>query len=148
MLLLADTVVLLWNPATRCSTKFLEPLPYPEDLSYGVLAGLCYDSCTRDYTAVLLLRHDCADQGRGDPFVISASLKNKKWRSVQFPYNLNSARGGVEYRNTFHWWVSDIKHLYYDEDFFIDWEVDYPSGGNRIVYFDLEDDEFRSLPTP
>nr|GMD62416.1 F-box/kelch-repeat protein At3g23880-like [Ipomoea batatas] len=128
----------LWNPTTRCSTKVLK-LPYQEMLNPVILAaGLCYDSCTRDYKVVLLLRRLLRlGHGFGDPFVISASLNHKEWRPVEFPYN--SARGGVEFRNTFHWWASDIKDLDRDRDM---------SGGNRILYFDLVRDEFRIVPIP
>nr|GMD59331.1 F-box/kelch-repeat protein At3g23880-like [Ipomoea batatas] len=133
--------ILLWNPLTKCSTKVLES-PGPMGLkSLGALAGLCYDSRTRDYKVVLLLlcdsmrMHDFDDQ-----YVISASLTHKKWRSVRFPYFFGSTRGSVGFRNTFHWWVSDITD--------IDW-YDLPRAHmNRILYFDPVHDEFRILPTP
>nr|GMD57125.1 F-box/kelch-repeat protein At3g23880-like [Ipomoea batatas] len=96
-----------------------------------ILGGLCYVSSTRDYKAVILIRPLIGPGHEfGYPFVISASLSHKEWRPVQFPYNLNSANGNVEFRNTFYWWASDIK----------DWdcERDFISGGdrNKILYFD------------
>ncbi|XP_019192277.1 PREDICTED: F-box protein CPR30-like [Ipomoea nil] len=128
VLVVTERDILLWNPSTRCSTKVLE-WPYPEQSKRVILTGLCYDPCTRDYKAVLLL---CSH-----PFVISVSLNRKEWRPVEFPYSLLCVGGGVDFRNTFHWWVSDIR--YRDRDF---------SSGNRIVYFDPAHDEFRILPTP
>ncbi|XP_031111864.1 F-box/kelch-repeat protein At3g23880-like [Ipomoea triloba] len=147
VLLLAERDILLWNPFTRYLTKVLK-VPYPKELNSVILGGLCYDSSTRDYKAVLSIR-PLIEPGLqfGYPFVISASLSHKEWRRVQFPYNLDSAKGGVEFRNntfhcTFHWWASDIKDW--------EWKMDYFSGGNRnrIVYFDPVCDEFIILPTP
>ncbi|XP_019192369.1 PREDICTED: uncharacterized protein LOC109186714 [Ipomoea nil] len=56
LLAAAERDILLWNPLTRCLTKVLES-PYPGIKNSGVLAGLCYNSRTRDYKVVLLLRH-------------------------------------------------------------------------------------------
>nr|GMD65063.1 F-box/kelch-repeat protein At3g23880-like [Ipomoea batatas] len=140
-----DRDIFLWNPSTRCSTKVLE-LPYPEKSNSVLLGGLCYDSCTRDYKAVLSIRPLIGpgplDREFGNPFVISTSLNHEEWRPVQFPYNLDSTRGGVEFHNTFHWWASDIENWHSNMDYF--------SGGNRnrIVYFDPVCDEFKILPTP
>nr|GMD65065.1 F-box/kelch-repeat protein At3g23880-like [Ipomoea batatas] len=143
VLLVVNRDILLWNPSTRCSTKVLEWPDRPIRNMHN-LAGLCYDSCTRDYTAVLLFRY--LGYYSGDPIVASASLNHKEWRQVQFPFHYNSAIGSVEFRNTFHWWVSDIK--YWD----LDWnrDMNYLSGGDRnmILYFDPVHDEFRILPTP
>nr|GMD24580.1 F-box/kelch-repeat protein At3g23880-like [Ipomoea batatas] len=142
VLVVTERDLLLWNPSTRCSTKVLErPYPYPE----AVLARLCYDSCTRDYKAVLVhyraygpelvLSASLNHKEWGYSLVISASLNHKEWRPVEFPYYcLRSIRGGVNFRNTFHWWgVSEIKHK---------------DPGNKIIYFDPALDKFRILPTP
>nr|GMD62414.1 F-box/kelch-repeat protein At3g23880-like [Ipomoea batatas] len=149
LLLIAERDILLWNPSTRCLMKVLH-LPYPKESNMVILGGLCYVSSTRDYKAVILIRPLMALIGPrrefGYPFAISASLNHKEWRSVQFPYNLNSVNGNVEFRNTFyctfHWWASDIENWHSNMDYF--------SGGNRnrIVYFDPVCDEFKILPTP
>ncbi|XP_019192254.1 PREDICTED: F-box protein CPR30-like [Ipomoea nil] len=136
LLRVAKKDIWLWNPSTKCSTKVLE-LPYPEELDTGIIeagAGLCYDSYTRDYKVVLL------SYNYGNQFVISASLNHKKWRPVQFPCHFISVRGSVEFRNTIHWWASDMK----------DWDRDrdYLSGRNRIIYFNPLREEFRILPLP
>nr|GMD59335.1 F-box/kelch-repeat protein At3g23880-like [Ipomoea batatas] len=132
----------LWNPTTtRCSKKVLES-PYPARLNPNLFGGLCYDPCTRDYKVVLSLRPIKPDHDYGYPLLISASLNHKEWRPVQFPCNLVSARGGIEFRNTFHWWASDIKDWDRDRDYL------WAAGRNRIVYFDPVHDEFRILPTP
>nr|GME17761.1 F-box/kelch-repeat protein At3g23880-like [Ipomoea batatas] len=127
-----DRDIFLWNPSTRCLRKVLE-FPYPEVLV--ILGGLCYDSCTKDYKVVLSI-------GPGLVFgvFISASFKHKKWRQVQFPCNSKSVRAGLEFRNTFHWWASDMKDW--------DWYKNFSSDRNKIVYFDPAHDEFRILPLP
>ncbi|XP_019192351.1 PREDICTED: F-box/kelch-repeat protein At3g23880-like [Ipomoea nil] len=141
LLAAAERDILLWNPLTRCLTKVLES-PYSGIKSSGALAGLCYYPRTRNYKVVLLFRHL---MDYDNPWcVISASLTHKNWRSVQFPYCFDSIRDGVSFRNTFHWWVSDIPDPYW-------YSVgDYPprANKNRIIYFDYVRDEFRILPTP
>ncbi|XP_019188161.1 PREDICTED: F-box/kelch-repeat protein At3g23880-like [Ipomoea nil] len=151
LLQVAKKDIWLWNPSTKCSTKVLE-LPYPEKLNPIIIeAGLCYDSCTRDYKVVLLLRRHLIRLGHdfGDRFVISASLNHKEWQPMHFPCNLDSVLKGdsVEFRNTFHWWASDMK----------DWDTfhwlasdmkDWDRYKNRIIYFDPVHDEFRILPLP
>ncbi|XP_031114188.1 F-box/kelch-repeat protein At3g23880-like [Ipomoea triloba] len=133
----------LWNPSTKCSTKVLES-PYPEEFNHIYLGGLCYDSCTSDYKVVLLIHPIGFDPFEFGypfyPFFISASFKHKKWRQVQFPCNSKSVRAGLEFRNTFHWWASDMKDW--------DWYKNYSSDRNKIVYFDPAHDEFRILPLP
>ncbi|XP_019192392.1 PREDICTED: F-box/kelch-repeat protein At3g23880-like [Ipomoea nil] len=139
LLAAAERDILLWNPLTRCLTKVLES-PYPGIKNSGVLAGLCYNSRTRDYKVVLLLLHL---MDYDNPWcVIFANLTHKNWRSVRFPYCFDSIRGGVNFRDTFHWWVSDVPDPY--------WYRGYSSRANknRIIYFDPMRDEFRILPTP
>ncbi|XP_031116708.1 putative F-box protein At1g47790 [Ipomoea triloba] len=111
VLLMAERDILLWNPSTRCLTKVLES-PYPEESNLVLLGGLCYDSCTRDYKAVLSIRSLIGplDREFGNPFVISTSLNHEEWPPVQFPYNFNSANGNLEFRNTFYRWANDIEN--------------------------------------
>nr|GMD59334.1 F-box/kelch-repeat protein At3g23880-like [Ipomoea batatas] len=134
LLLVDNRDIWLWNPSTKCSTKVLES-PYSEDLHVVILGGLCYDSCTKDYKVVLSI-------GPGLVFgvFISASFNHKKWRQVQFPCNSKSVRAGLEFRNTFYWWASDMKDW--------DWYKNFSSDRNKIVYFDPAHDEFRILPLP
>ncbi|XP_019176475.1 PREDICTED: F-box/kelch-repeat protein At3g23880-like [Ipomoea nil] len=137
VLLVVERDLLLWNPSTGCSMKVLErPYRFPDLYPKIILAGLCYDSCTTDYKAVLLLN----GSNFGHSLVIS-SLNHKEWRPVEFPYCPDSIRDGVNFRNTFHWLVvSDYK---YD-----DVGLGFSSSGNKIIYFDPVCDEFRILPTP
>nr|GLL31800.1 F-box/kelch-repeat protein At3g23880-like [Ipomoea trifida] len=116
--------ILLWNPSTRCCTKVLE-LPrlsrtFPDD----VVSGLCYVSSSGDYKVVLLF---CVGF---DDNVMVASLKNKEWRKVAYPYREYSSRMGVNFRNTLHWRA-----------------ISWTRRPHTIIYFKAESDEFKELPT-
>nr|GLL22360.1 F-box/kelch-repeat protein At3g23880-like [Ipomoea trifida] len=94
--------ILLWNPSTRCCTKVLElqELLHSGE-NHNVVSGLCYVPSTGDYKAVVCLLSDTTT-------VLVASLKNKEWRKVLFPYEEEFIRdGGVNFRNTPHWRVGD-----------------------------------------
>nr|GMD14933.1 F-box/kelch-repeat protein At3g23880-like [Ipomoea batatas] len=121
--------ILLWNPSTRCCTKVLELSCLSNTIPVDVASGLCYVSSTGDYKAVLLFRF-----GPDRPAMV-ASLKNKEWRKVPFPFYANSARDGVNFHNTLHWRVNGL----------LRWRV---NGSRNIVYFEAESDEFKELPTP
>ncbi|XP_019189895.1 PREDICTED: F-box/kelch-repeat protein At3g23880-like [Ipomoea nil] len=126
----AGKYILLWNPSTHCCTKVLEfrrCLGNPLIPGHNIVSGLCYVSSTRDYKAVLVFRNRPA---------LVASLKNKEWRNVPFPYRL-SAGDGVNFRNTPHWCaiVSRVSSS--------SWRCD-----QKIIYFEAESDEFKELPTP
>nr|GMD62412.1 F-box/kelch-repeat protein At3g23880-like [Ipomoea batatas] len=122
------------NPLTKCSTKVLES-PGPMGLkSLGALAGLCYDSRTRDYKVVLLLLCDSMRDGTA----MVASLRNKQWQKVSFPFHAMSVRdSGVNFRNTLHWRVAHSAR---------DWCSSRRC--KKVVYFDTESDEFKELPIP
>ncbi|CAH9134067.1 unnamed protein product [Cuscuta epithymum] len=125
VLLSVDTHIFLWNPSTRHCIKVLEH----ECLKYsvrGFASGFCYDSSRGDYKAVLLLPH----------FVIVASLRQKEWRQVSFPYDLLSRRASLHFRNIFHLALNDVR--------FQDFRY---SGCEKIVYFDPVSEKFEVLPT-
>nr|GME02395.1 F-box/kelch-repeat protein At3g23880-like [Ipomoea batatas] len=111
--------IFLWNPSTHCCTKVLDLPLLNNTIPVDVVSGLCYVSSTGDYKAVLLF---CRDFDRN---VMVASLKNKVWRKVSFPYLEYNSRIGVNFHNTLHWRAT-----------------------NSIIYFEAESDEFKELPTP
>ncbi|XP_031114162.1 F-box/kelch-repeat protein At3g23880-like [Ipomoea triloba] len=125
--------ILLWNPSTRCCTKVLElqslEPSWGHRLDVVTASGLCYVPSTGDYKAVLLLRNGT---------VLVASLRNKQWREVSFPYHANSVRdGGINFHNTLHWRVAHSAR---------DWCSSRRC--SKVVYFDSKSDEFKELPTP
>nr|GMD71590.1 F-box/kelch-repeat protein At3g23880-like [Ipomoea batatas] len=83
LLLVANKDIWLWNPSTKCSTKFL-PSPHSKDAF--IVGGLCYNSCTRDYKVVLSIcpRIPGVDPfDYSNPFLMSASFNHKEWRPVR-----------------------------------------------------------------
>nr|GLL40693.1 F-box/kelch-repeat protein At3g23880-like [Ipomoea trifida] len=125
--------ILLWNPSTRCCAKVLE-LPRLNDLLPDVVPGLCYISSTGDYKAVVLL----PTYGTRHGTLMVASLKNKEWRQVAFPYRTPPfTEGGLNFRNTLHWRVISTSRR---ESCFVECDT--------IVYFEAESDEFKELPSP
>nr|GMD20378.1 F-box/kelch-repeat protein At3g23880-like [Ipomoea batatas] len=115
--------ILLWNPSTRCCAKVLELQRLLVWWVQVVVSGLCFVPSTGDYKAVVCLSSDT---------VFVASLKNKDWHKVLFPYDAESITDcGVNFHNTLHWRVIDLQ-----------------TGWNKIVYFDPESDEFKELPIP
>ncbi|XP_031099658.1 F-box/kelch-repeat protein At3g23880-like [Ipomoea triloba] len=119
--------ILLWNPSTRCCTKVLE-LSLRTDRDRYVFSGLCYVSSTGDYKAVLLLG------SRYYAPLWVASLKNKEWLKMPFPYLPHSSiDDGINFRNTLH--LRAICRYTRRE---------------MIIVFEVESDEFKELelPTP
>nr|GME03637.1 F-box/kelch-repeat protein At3g23880-like [Ipomoea batatas] len=125
-----DKHIFLWNPSTRCCTKVLELPRLSKTFSDYVVSGLCYVSSTGDYKVVLLL---CLDF---DGNVMVASLKNKEWQKVPFPYwRLRYGQRGY-FHNTLHWRLNDSK------------QITFPWRCKNIIYFEAESDEFKELPGP
>ncbi|CAH9102373.1 unnamed protein product, partial [Cuscuta epithymum] len=178
VLVAAGQNVLLWNPITRWCRVVLKhrSLRNPGN---SVLGGICYDSSTKDYKFVFFISRESGFSGRAlGGFVFSASLQNNKaWTLLSFPYNSYSPRSGVNFNNTFHWRVSDVKrpcallkphqHDYSESDstglddyseshscgFDSDedgsgWVWDNSLGCNNIAYFDPINEEFKTLPSP
>nr|GMD12983.1 F-box/kelch-repeat protein At3g23880-like [Ipomoea batatas] len=108
--------ILLWNPSTLCCTKVLElqclePSSWWHRLDVVSASGLCYVPSTGDYKAVLLLRSD-------NGTVLVASLKNKQWLQVLFPYHAISVRdGGANFHNTLHWSCAILGLGIIDDDY-------------------------------
>ncbi|XP_031099660.1 F-box/kelch-repeat protein At3g23880-like [Ipomoea triloba] len=126
--------ILLWNPSTRCCTKVLELGRLSNTFPCDVVSGLCYVSSTGDYKAVLVFRNGC---NGGDRTAMVASLKNKEWRKMTFPYYIGcSTDNGVNFHNTLHWRVNDSK------------QITFPWRCKNIIYFEAESDEFKELPGP
>ncbi|CAH9081097.1 unnamed protein product [Cuscuta europaea] len=125
VLLSVNTHIFLWNPSTRHCTKVLEHECLMDSVR-DFASGFCYDSSTGDYKAVLLL----------PKFVIVASLRQKEWRQVSFPYDLLSRRASLHFRNIFHLVPSDVR-----------WQDNSFSGCEKIVYFDPDSEKFELLPT-
>lgn len=82
----------LWNPSIRQCTKVLSLPQRDKDIWYEspmTGCGLCYDSSTDEYKAVMAYKRcDTYDVCTG--MAVVASLKSKHWTSYCFPYHLES----------------------------------------------------------
>ncbi|OIS97153.1 PREDICTED: putative F-box protein At5g62060 [Nicotiana attenuata] len=92
--------IYLWNPTTQFYTKVLE-LDRLNDDGYSIRGGLCFDSSKNVYKAVLIMRHQTPDYG--GEFVIVTSLKDKRWRTVKFPYDICSVCDGITLHGRLHY---------------------------------------------
>ncbi|KAG5554844.1 hypothetical protein RHGRI_012414 [Rhododendron griersonianum] len=127
----------LWNPSIRQCTKVLslpQRYPWDKDIRYErpmTGCGLCYDSSTDEYKAVMAYKRcDTYDACTG--LAVVASLKSKHWTSYCFPYQLES---GPVVNERLHWVVKR------DEN-----GTRFPA--QQIVCFDPLVDEFVESSTP
>ncbi|KAL3828269.1 hypothetical protein ACJIZ3_017071 [Penstemon smallii] len=143
LLLSFDTDIYMWNPSTRHCKKVLEM----EQLAIEwdkIIPGFCYDESSNDYIAVIGLFHyskPCA--------VLVASMKDKNWKTITFPYDLGSARGGPFVNGRLHWIVNEPKGINYEG-----FDPDYAAYlrlflcPDQIIYFNSQTSEFDLLSTP
>ncbi|KAI8010343.1 F-box protein CPR1 [Camellia lanceoleosa] len=122
----------LWNLLTKCSTKVLsyEPLLCT---GYSVVSGLCFDSFSNEYKAVMALSHDITIFG--GEFVVVGSFRSKTWTKINFPYHFCSVNSGPVVNENLHWFASDKS----SDHFF---------APREIVYFNPRMNKFKKLPMP
>ncbi|OIT35023.1 hypothetical protein A4A49_51166 [Nicotiana attenuata] len=120
--------IYLWNPATRFCTKVLE-LDRLDECGYCTHGGLCFDSSKNVYKVVLIMHHQTPDYG--GEFVIVASLKDKIWKRVKFPYNIRSR---VRVKKPYNREAESM------------WDSFGPR--NEIIYFDPISEKFYMFPVP
>ncbi|XP_058201587.1 F-box/kelch-repeat protein At3g23880-like [Rhododendron vialii] len=134
LLMHIDEDVFLWNPST---TFFKKMLAYEElrDQGYGVCSGLCYDSTSDEYKAVLALAHETPDYG--GEFVVVGSFRSKSWTVIDFPYMLPSENMGPIVNGNLHWFASHKNDLV--SRFF---------SPHQIIFFNAQLDKFEEVPMP
>ncbi|XP_059288726.1 F-box protein CPR1-like, partial [Lycium ferocissimum] len=153
----ADRHIYLWNPATRLSTKVLELDPRLGD--YYTRGGLCFDFSKNVYKAVLILAHVSdhhdADPDYGYRLFIVASLKDKHWRKLEFPYDIdvNLVSDGITLQGRLHYRVRFKKSYcenYNDEDDFNDGnnKRHKSDSRNQVICFDPISEKFIMFPVP
>ncbi|GMP56610.1 hypothetical protein CsSME_00021029 [Camellia sinensis var. sinensis] len=122
----------LWNPLTKCSTKVLS---YESLLctGYTVVSGLCFDSFSNEYKAVMALSHDITLFG--GEFVVVGSLRSKTWTEINFPYHFCSVKSGPVVNENLHWFASNKS----SDRFF---------APREIIYFNPRMNKFKKLPMP
>ncbi|XP_059285701.1 F-box/kelch-repeat protein At3g23880-like [Lycium ferocissimum] len=125
ILINSDEHIYLWNPATRVCTKVLE-LDDLDEAGYWTRGGLCFDSSKNVYKAVLIMYKN---QDYSVEFVIVASLEDKQWRQLEFPYDIPSMSEGITMLGRLHYRV---------------WGND----GSKLIYFDPISEKFHMFPVP
>lgn len=129
LLIKHDVDLYLWNPSIRQCTKVLSLPRKDKDVKYErrlIGSGLCYDSSTDDYKAVLAYKGDCTYYNGYKGITVVASLKSRRWTTFCLPYKLNS---GATVNDRLHWVVGE-----------------FPT--QQIVCFDPLVDEFAEFSTP
>ncbi|XP_058201586.1 F-box/kelch-repeat protein At3g23880-like [Rhododendron vialii] len=81
-----DDDLFLWNPLTRFFKKVLasDRVCDRGRTTYRVCSGLCYDSTSDEYKAVLV--NSSLTPGYGDESVAVGSFRSKSWTTIAFPY--------------------------------------------------------------
>ncbi|GMP56620.1 hypothetical protein CsSME_00021039 [Camellia sinensis var. sinensis] len=122
----------LWNPLTRCSKKVLG---YKDlhDEDYYIVSGLCFDSLSNEYKAVMALSH--LTPSYGGEFAVVGNFRSKTWTEVHFPYRFSSVNSGPVLNENLHWFASKKS-----SDHFL--------APHEIVYFNPRMNKFKKLPMP
>ncbi|XP_058181504.1 F-box/kelch-repeat protein At3g23880-like [Rhododendron vialii] len=131
VLVSCDQDLFLWNPTTRWCIKVLShwrlgKYRYQPDSSF--ISGLCYDSSTGDYKAVMA--------SRACNVAMAGSFRNKTWTEIHFPYTNKLLESGPTVNDRTHWLVHS---------------GEYPRSHvmhNLIVSFDPQMNEFVEVPMP
>ncbi|KAM3270105.1 hypothetical protein P3S67_030011 [Capsicum chacoense] len=144
--------IYLWNPATRFRTKVLENVNFLG--GYITHGGLCYDSSKNTYKVVLIMRYMTSD---GDRFVTIASLEDKHWRRLEFPYDIHTVNYyGITLHERLHYYVPDVKNVEDDNDENSDeddgnkkgiWDR-LPDSPRKLIYLDPITEKLHMFPTP
>ncbi|GFY94165.1 hypothetical protein Acr_09g0006110 [Actinidia rufa] len=128
LLLQIDNDLFLWNPLTSFFKKGLSCNLLWE---YGydvVVGGLCYDSSTDEYKAVMAFSEKILHFG--DQFVIVGSFKIRNWLMIDFPYRVSTVNSGPVVNGYLHWYASCYSFFH------------------QIIYFNSRIYEFEKVPMP
>ncbi|XP_058211813.1 F-box protein At4g22390-like [Rhododendron vialii] len=96
----------LWNPLTGCNRKVISHQRLSRRYPYKTVSGLCYDSSTDDYKAVLAVA-DLWDRTSLDKVVMAGSFKNRVWTEIPFPKNMGIVQSGTTVNERLHWLVTE-----------------------------------------
>ncbi|KAE9452762.1 hypothetical protein C3L33_15337, partial [Rhododendron williamsianum] len=111
---------------------FQEGLVIPSvDALSPITFGLCYDSSTNGYKAVMALSPFNPNPSDGK-FVMVGNFRRKYWKEVCFPSNTGAVHSGPILNGQIHWFARN---------------TDYVST-HCIIYFDPRVDEFKKVPMP
>ncbi|XP_058201602.1 F-box protein At3g07870-like [Rhododendron vialii] len=122
----------LWNPVTSYFKKVLsyERLAFKQ---YRVVSGLCYDSLSGEYKALVALHRETP--GYYGDFVMVGSFKSKDWRMVGFSYPVGTVESGPVVNENLHWYASKKNSVRF-----------LPC--HQIIYFNPHLNNFKKVPMP
>lgn len=86
-----DHGLFLWYPLTRYFKNVMS-YEYLQGDGYEIVSGLCYNSSTDEYKAVIALAHFCLDIG--GEYVVICNLRSKSATVINFPYILTAVHSG------------------------------------------------------
>ncbi|GMP55015.1 hypothetical protein CsSME_00019972 [Camellia sinensis var. sinensis] len=87
LLILIHDDLFLWNRLTRCSKKVLGYENLHDD-GYHIASGLCFDSLSNEYNAIMALSHQTPSYG--GEFAVVGNFRSKTWTEVHFLYRFSS----------------------------------------------------------
>ncbi|CAL5415977.1 unnamed protein product [Camellia sinensis] len=122
----------MWNPSTRsCNRVFSHFLLNQKHPIFQIVSGLCYDSSTDDYKAIMAIRGLIRRQPPNSRMeVMVGSLRNKTWTEINFPCTKFGIESGPVVNDRLHWLVTDTSY------------------SHLILYFDPQTNEFVEVPMP
>ncbi|KAK4374876.1 hypothetical protein RND71_005553 [Anisodus tanguticus] len=136
---------LLVEPATRVCAKVIELSDLLGD--YTIRGGLCFDSSKNAYKVVLIMRYWTLGLER----VKIASLEDKQWRKLEFPYDIHSVLYVITLHGRLHYWIRVEDGVDDDNDEINElhesmWErLNCP---RKLIYFDPISENFPTFPVP
>ncbi|XP_058202734.1 F-box/kelch-repeat protein At3g23880-like [Rhododendron vialii] len=124
----------LWNPLNGYFKKVLSyhRLTHRYLSSSVITSGLCYDSSTNGYKAVMALTPLDPCDSKCSKCVMVGNFRRKYWKEVCFPFNISSIRSGPVLNGQLHWFACNTNFL----------------STHSIFSFDPLVDEFKKVPMP
>nr|XP_009776078.1 PREDICTED: F-box/kelch-repeat protein At3g23880-like [Nicotiana sylvestris]XP_016470936.1 PREDICTED: F-box/kelch-repeat protein At3g23880-like [Nicotiana tabacum] len=101
VLISANKHIFLWNPATRFCNKVIELHLLTSDEHVISAGGLCFGSSKNEYKVLFYVYNKSVCDTDG-AYALVASLKDKKWRRIDCPCDMFSARDGITMHGRLH----------------------------------------------
>ncbi|XP_058202741.1 F-box/kelch-repeat protein At3g23880-like [Rhododendron vialii] len=117
----------LWNPLNG---YFKKVLSYHQlTVRSPITSGLCYDSSTNGYKAIMAL---CPFDPSDGKFTMVGNFRRKYWKEVCFPSNTGAVHSGPILNGQLHWFARNTDYVL----------------THCIISFDPRVDEFKKVPMP
>ncbi|KAL7251905.1 hypothetical protein ACSBR1_013705 [Camellia fascicularis] len=103
------------------------------DDGYHIASGLCFNSLSNEYKAVMALSHQTPSYG--GEFAVVGNFRSKTWTEVHFPYRFSSVNSAPVLNENLRWFASKKS-------------LDHFLAAHEIVYFNPRMNKFKKLPMP